>query len=103
MNREVADMTWTATEALALASVSRDTVEALTDDELRRLEGLCHEAIGESVGDVGTEDQEGEGLPLFVATPRGIGVNDVAAAGLRPSTFEFLATARGVELLPVDG
>ena len=102
MNREVADMTWTATEALALASVSRDTVEALTDDELRRLEGLCHEAIGESVEDVGTEDQEGEGLPLFVVSERGIALN-AEAAGLRPSTFEFLATARGVELLPVDG
>ena len=90
-------------DCLALASVSRETVGALTDDELRRLEALCHEGIGESVGETGAEGPEGEGLPLFVATPRGIGVNDVAAAGLRPSTFEFLATARGIELLPVDG
>ena len=48
---------------------------------------------------MGREDQ---GLPLFVATARGIAVNDVAAAGLRPSTYEMVATRRGVELVALD-
>ena len=86
-------------DALALASVSRDTVGALTDDELRRLEALCHEGFDESVGDVGREDQ---GLPLFVATAGGIAVNAGAAAGLRPSMYEMVATRRGVELVALD-
>ena len=82
----------TATEALALASVSRDTVEALTDEELRRLEGLCHDAIAEAVAPEGREE---EGLPLFIVSERGIGMNP----GLQPDGwgFRLMVTPEGIE------
>ena len=81
-----------ATEALALASVSRDTVEALTDEELRRLERLCHDAIAEAVAPEGREE---EGLPIFVVSERGIGMNP----GLQPDGwgFRLMVTPEGIK------
>ena len=81
-----------ATEALALASVSRDTVETLTDEELRRLERLCHDAIAEAVAPEGREE---EGLPIFVVSERGIGMNP----GLQPDGwgFRLMVTPKGIE------
>ena len=82
-----------ATEALALASVSRDTVGALTDEELHRLERLCHDAIAEAVAPVGREE---EGLPIFVVSERGIGMNPE----IGPPTswgFRLMVTPEGIE------
>ena len=82
-----------ATEALALASVSRDTVGALTDEELRRLERLCHDAIAEAVAPEGREE---EGLPLFIVSERGIGMNPE----IGPPTswgFRLMVTPEGIE------
>ena len=87
-----------ATEALALASVSRDTVEALTDEELRRLESLCHEAISQSV-DTGLEEA---GIPLFVASETGIGVSPGLGQPVMPDSwgFRLMVTPEGIEARP---
>jgi len=83
----------TATDALALASVSRDTVEALTDEELRRLENLCHDAIEEAVTPEGREE---DGLPIFVVSERGIGMNP-ALGSPDPWGFRLMVTPDGIE------
>ena len=88
-----------AMEALALASVSADTVGALSDEELRRLENLCHEAIEASV-DTGREEP---GIPLLVASDRGIGVNGAFSPTGYYDGFRLQVTPEGINAGMGDG
>jgi len=54
------------TDLLALASVSPETVELLSDDELRRLEKLCHDSL-----EIREEEEMQSSL---LVTPQGISV-----------------------------
>lgn len=75
------------TQVLALSGIDAVSVKTLSDDELTGLEGLCHELIAENPVD-------DAGLPVLVATERGIGVNPSLQS--MPWGFRLLVTPEGI-------
>ena len=55
-------------DLLALAAVTPETAEVLSDEELRRLEALCHKSVEEETAS-----------PLFQVTNKGIQVGKGSA------------------------